>query len=489
MNLLGEANQTETRGCPRTGPRPTPRAARVPGMLALSVLALTLFPTVARLAPITRDRSDIARTLAQGPHAGECERCHTVHAGEATPQPYALVGPDDNVLCDNCHNEAWKGGSYAGVLPYAASAHGSSSSMIWPGPTPPARMEAGAAGKCVNCHDPHGATDAQGTVPGLQYVREEGACLACHSGAPAQSNVAMQFRKAFRHPTLDTSGRHSGALESQPSDFGTTPLNNRHAECEDCHNPHVSRADPLLPDPSRASNTLLGVSRVIPLNGIAGQPPAYTFVAGSDTTASPSAEYPLCLKCHSSWTSQPAGQTDLGTVLNPSNPSFHPVEDVGVDPFIASGSFVSGWNARARTRCDDCHGDDVDPAAGPHGSNYRYLLKRPYTASAASRLMSSDEQCFGCHAFDVYANPSSPDAVLLSSRFNRPGLTKGHAEHVGELGVPCFTCHVTHGSTDQPHLIVTGRSPGLTGYTQTPTGGTCTSTCHAEQTWTANYAR
>jgi hypothetical protein len=60
---------------------------------------------------------------------------------------------------------------------------------------------------------------------------------------------------------------------------------------------------------------------------------------------------------------------------------------------------------------------------------------------------------------------------------------------VGELGVPCFACHVTHGSTSQPHLIVTGRSPGLTGYAQTPTGGTCTSTCHAEQTWTANYAR
>jgi len=465
------------------------QAARFLAPFVLALIGLALTPGAARVAPHVRTNDEIAQTLGQGPHQGDCERCHTMHAGETTPQAFALVGPDDNVLCDNCHTQAYKGGSYGGPLPYSLSAHGSSSAAIWPGPVPPARMETGAAGKCVNCHEPHGVTDILGLVPSLLPVREEGTCLTCHSGSPASGNVGLQFRKAFRHPTLDVSGRHTGALESDPSDFGVPPLNRRHAECEDCHNPHVARTDPLLGDPNRASNTLLGVSRVIPLNGPAGMAPGYTFVPGSDTASAPAAEYPVCFKCHSSWTTQPSGQTDLAKALNPSNPSYHPVEDTGADLTLAAGSFVSGWNARSRTRCGDCHGDDIDPQAGPHGSNYRYLLQRPYTASASTHTMGPEEQCFSCHSYDVYANPSSPDAVLLNSRFNRPGLAKGHAEHVGQLGVPCYACHVTHGSTDQPHLLVTGRSPGLMSFTSTPDGGTCTSSCHAAQSYTVNYAR
>ncbi len=489
MSRRDAVRQSPAIGSEPNGLRRESQAARLLATWVVALIGLSLMPAAAHVAPRVRTSDEITQTLAQGPHAGDCERCHTMHSGNDTPKPFALVGSDDNLLCDNCHTQTWKGGSYGGPLLYSISAHGSSSSMIWPGPNPPARMETGAAGKCVNCHDPHGVTDILGLIPALEPVREEGTCLACHSGSPATGNVGLQFRKAFRHPTLDTSGRHTGALESDPSDFGVTPLDRRHAECEDCHNPHVSRADPLLPDPNRASNTLLGVSRVVPLNGPAGAPTGYTFVAGSDTSSAPDADYAVCFKCHSSWTTQPSGQTDLARVLNPANPSYHPVEDRGVDATLSAASFAPGWNARSRTRCGDCHGDDVDPEAGPHGSNYRYLLKRPYTASPATRIMSQDEQCFSCHAYDVYANPSSADAVLQASRFNRPGLASGHAEHVGQLGVPCYACHVTHGSTDQPHLLVTGRSPGLLTYTETPTGATCTSTCHAAKSYSVNYAR
>jgi predicted CXXCH cytochrome family protein len=440
-------------------------------------------------APGHRTIGQITAALGLGPHAGECDRCHTMHAGDAVPMPYALVGPDENSLCDGCHTQPWKGGSYGGPLPYFASAHGSDPDVIWRGPDPPPRTEPGAAGKCVNCHDPHGRSDATGPIPALEYKREEAECLACHSGAPATANIRNQVLKAFRHPTTDYSGRHTGALESQPMEFGVTPLNKRHAECEDCHNPHVARADELLPNPARPSNTLLGVSRVLPLNGPAGLPPAYAFIAGSDTLTGPPAEYQLCFKCHSSWTTQPSGQTDLARVLNPANPSYHPVEDVGRDATVSPMSFTAGWSANSRTRCDDCHGDDVDPTAGPHGSNYRYILKRPYTASSNTRTMTSDEQCFGCHSYDVYANPSSSDVVRGASRFNKPGVDKGHAEHVGEEGVPCYACHITHGSTTQPHLLVTGRNPGIIAFVETPTGGTCTPTCHTARTYTVNYAR
>ena len=490
--LERDDNHTSGRGPrPGDGSRRRPRAVFVSLALACGLIALSTRASApaAKRPSGPRTAEEITQTLAQGPHAGECERCHTTHAGGSVPLPYALVGSDDNSLCDRCHTQAFEGGSYGGPLPYVASAHGTSATMIWPGPDPPARNEPGAAGKCVNCHDPHGRTDGAGVIPALEPAREEQTCLACHDGAPAMTNVRAQFQKAFRHPTTDFSGRHTGALESQAEDFGTTPINRRHAECEDCHNPHLARADEPFSNPLRPSNTLLGTSRVIPLNGMAGTPPSYTFAAGEDTLSGPPAEYQLCFKCHSSFTTQPGGQTDLARVLNPANPSFHPVEGPGQNSTISPGAFAAGWSTLSRTGCGDCHGDDFDPAAGPHGSNYRYILKRPYTASSATRAMSPSDQCFGCHAYDVYANPNAPDAVRAASRFNAPGTVKGHAEHVGELQVPCYACHVTHGSETEPHLMVTGRAPGLTGYTETATGGDCTSTCHGPQSYTVVYAR
>jgi hypothetical protein len=267
-------------------------------------------------------------------------------------------------------------------------------------------------------------------------------------------------------------------------------VNERHAECEDCHNPHVSRADRgTLAGGPEASKATLGVSRVAVMNGFAGARPEYVFIPASDTLTTPNAEYQLCFKCHSSWTTQPAGQTDLATVLNPANPSFHPVEEAGRNPLISSLAFTPGWSAGSMTRCGDCHGSDFGSVSGPHGSTNEHLLRAPYPVTTGSRSMSQDEVCFACHAYDVYANPNAPSSVRAASRFNSPGAEKGHAEHVGEERVPCYACHVSHGSTSLPFLLGTGRTPGLRGYTSTTTGGTCTPTCHGSENYRANYAR
>ena len=232
------------------------------------------------------------------------------------------------------------------------------------------------------------------------------------------------------------------------------------------------------------------MSRVIVQNGGPGAPPSFSFVAGSDTLTAPVAEYQLCFKCHSSWTTQPSGQTDLALALNPANASYHPVEAPGRDATIMAGAFVPGWSAGSLTRCGDCHGGDQAGAArGPHGSSYRYILKQPYTASSQPRAMSSQEICFACHAFDVYANPNATDAVRAYSRFNRPGAGMGHAEHVGGQNVPCYACHVTHGVADRSHLVATGRSPGILSFSETIGGGTCQPTCHDSRSYTINYAR
>jgi predicted CXXCH cytochrome family protein len=438
-----------------------------------------------------RTPAGITKILDQGAHTGDCNQCHSMHGSGDIAYEHALLGPDDNSLCDRCHNTPWAGGSYAGPWLYVNSSHGTGSGSVWPGPAPPARMEAGAAGKCLNCHDPHGLADGSGLVPSLGLGREEALCLACHDGAPASTNIGADLSKAFRHPVALYSGRHHGASESHQSDFAAAPENNRHSECADCHNPHVATADthdaPPAPAPSRA---ILGVSRVLVQNFGPGVAPAFTFAAGSDTLSPPVAEYQLCFKCHSSWTTQPTGQTDLALELNPANASYHPVEAPGRDATIESGAFVTGWSATSMTRCGDCHGSDFAGAAkGPHGSSYRYILKGPYAASPQSRAMTSNEICFSCHAYDVYANPSAAPEVRAYSRFNSPGATKGHAEHVGLKSVPCYACHVTHGAVDQSHLIVTGRNPGITSFTEAPGGGTCEATCHGSKSYTINYVR
>jgi hypothetical protein len=89
----------------------------------------------------------------------------------------------------------------------------------------------------------------------------------------------------------------------------------------------------------------------------------------------------------------------------------------------------------------------------------------------------------------VYANRGAPGSLAAASRFNGPGADKGHADHVSGEAVPCVDCHVTHGSTALPNLLVTGRVPGINSFTRTASGGTCSPTCHGSKSYTVNYAR
>ncbi len=462
----------------------------VPG-LVLAVIALCAGTALARRPAARfplRSPADIPGIAAQAGHAQSCEGCHTMHGESIDPQPGLLMAPNDNALCASCHTvNVWSAKSFPGLGLYTGAAHGASSSLVWPGPDPAARP-ATDAGMCRNCHDPHGYADATGIIPQLLVQREEKLCVACHDGAPALRNVQSDFTKPYRHPGPDFTARHIDG-ESLPEAFARTPANQRHAECEDCHNPHLSRTDALgAPTGIDASATTLGVSRVTVLNGLAGGTPSYTFLPPSDTTTA-NAEYQLCFKCHSSWTTAPVGQTDFAKVLNPANPSYHPVEAQGKNLNISALSFTVGWSATSLTRCGDCHGSDFGLTKGPHGSIYQGILRQPYNATPARRTMTSNELCFRCHSYDVYANRNSGAALQQASRFNAPGAGTGHSAHVSGENVPCVDCHITHGSTTLPNLLVTGRNPGLNNYTRTATGGTCSPTCHGSESYRVNYAR
>lgn len=333
----------------------------------------------------------------------------------------------------------------------------------------------------MNCHTPHGRGDALGTVPALLSVREQGSCNACHDASgPSTFDVASDLTKPHRHPILQHDDRHVPG-ESAPADFA---FSRRHAECADCHNPHDVAPDAFPPVAPEASARIGRVSRVSVANGAAGTEPVYTFRAADDPA--PVLEHEVCFKCHSSWTDLPGGRADLALLTNPNNPSYHPVQAAGADPKIAAESFAGGRQATDTLFCSDCHGSDDPGRRGPHGSLHAGLLVAPFPATPAPRTMDPDELCFGCHRWEVYADDGAPAATQAASRWNEPAA-EGHAEHAAE-NVACFSCHEVHGSTTLPHLLATGRSPGIVLWSAGAGGTrTCTPTCHQPETYAVNY--
>ncbi|HXY40988.1 MAG TPA: cytochrome c3 family protein [Vicinamibacteria bacterium] len=420
---------------------------------------------------------------------GSCGQCHQPH-GDPSGQryPFSLFTADDNALCGSCHNLVGPLGSFQGMGPWDASAHARSPHAVWPGP--PARPSQDA-GKCVNCHDPHGRADRDGLIPSLARARDAQLCLACHDGSPALKDVERQAKKAYAHPLLGTrTGRHQADEGGNPARFGR---GSRHAACVDCHNPHRGQThDQVRAQAPDAPDNMTGISRIRVSNGAPGTAPVYRYAGPEDTSFA--AEYEICFKCHSSWTTRPAGQPDLALLFSTSNPSFHPVEAAGRNPRIDTNAFVNGWNASRLVYCSDCHGSDDVTVAGPHGSSYRYILKGPYATTAAPSRVGPTDVCFSCHSWDTYANPAATTNALAASRWNPGKEPAGHAFHVGTKGYSCWACHESHGSTLNPGLVATtGRLPGMASYLQAPKGGQCTATCHTTRpgphTYSINYGR
>ncbi len=426
---------------------------------------------------------------------GDCGQCHMAHDG-ATPNAFALFAPNANGLCytSGCHQSSSANAIYQGPVAYDASSHATRSGMVWPGAdatvdsAAPGMRPSGDWGKCVNCHDVHGYNmDGSGLVPSLTVSREDKLCVVCHDGSPATKSIKADLAKAYRHP-VSTAGRHAASEDGNPAAYAATPANNRHAECVDCHNPHVAAADGTPAVAPNASKRIRGVGRVAVTNGAAGVAPTYTYRAAADTTP-PVTEYQVCFKCHASWTAQPTGQTNLAIAFNSNNASYHPVEAVGRNTTINVNAFVGGWIPTAQMFCTDCHTSDNTAVRGPHGSAYQYILKKSSVRSSAQRTMSSGELCFDCHRYGTYADNNASSTVKAYSRFNPPARSQGHTYHVGSRRYPCYACHDSHGSATRPSLIVTGRSPGLNNYTQTSGGGTCSPTCHGSESYSINYPR
>jgi hypothetical protein len=262
----------------------------------------------------------------------ECISCHDPHIRDTSGENVKFLrvnrfqkhsdpvagqfNKQNDIICLACHNKAgWVG-----------SAHANSKVATYDYSDPAADLREFPRGTkvwqaaCLNCHDPH-------TVQGSRRILREGTdgpiavtpegakyhvggkpaieqtCYACHSadggtlrnqsmrpgfGVP---DIKTDFTKLPRHMPISNTDQAAG---KEMHDIGTGPyhnqqggkdfieaqlnmgkgdLNNRHAECTDCHNPHRVIRNRLFNDDTNTPDT--EGTHPHTLNQIAKNPSAY----------------------------------------------------------------------------------------------------------------------------------------------------------------------------------------------------------------------
>ncbi len=335
----------------------------------------------------------------------QCTSCHDPHSDR-----YGKFLVMDNIfsaLCTTCHDKTgWVGSLHA------------TSPATWDGsgidPWPYTSWTTVAENACLSCHTSHMAGSPEWL---LTQVLEEDTCLACHDGSTATQNIDTEIRKPYRHPVDSYSGVH------EPNEDPL--LMPRHVECQDCHNPHAVRSTTAsAPNASGALDEVPGISSA----GGTVDPAAY--------------QYEVCFRCHADSVGVPAPNIQRA-ILEPnirlkfdlSNPSYHPVEGPGQNSSVPS--LISPLTTSSVIYCTDCHANDSGPGAGgggpagPHGSNWQYLLEREYrTADNTSESYQAYSLCYKCH---------SRNSILGDQSF------KEHDKHIRGEKAPCSICHDPHG--------------------------------------------
>ncbi len=266
---------------------------------------------------------------------------------------------------------------------------------------------------CLSCHA--GGHGIKGTA--LLKLGTSAVCLDCHDANAKAKNINITHEddiraaldKNSRHPVVETAYLHRGG-ESFPE---KSRVASRHVACEDCHEAHASTEGKPL-------------ERVAGLNSYGVR----VFPA--------SAEYEICYKCHGDSRNLPPKATNKRLEFNRNNPSFHPVESRGKSNNVPS--LIRPMNEQSLITCSDCHGND-DPMGpkGPHGSNYSPILVLHYESE--DDLQENNYQyalCYKCH---------DRSSILRDQSF------PFHNLHIIKVKASCYTCHNSHGSQLNTHLI------------------------------------
>lgn len=346
-----------------------------------------------------------------------------------------------------------------------------------------AQLSTYSVGNCAHCHEQHASIEGTEPAPvggGQSYLGfdlEEELCFFCHdANGPASTDIAGEYAKTSKHPQLTNSGVHL-AGENTAAAFGP---GSRHAECTDCHNPHIATARPATNDPTKGP--IIGASGLDPGvrgAGDSGITVTYTFVPN---VLNSNEQYKVCYKCHSAWNNSPSAADGA---FNTANDSFHWVESDKYTYVPNPGTTGKGIYHNAQfnltytqimmprpslanvdasyrilsLRCSDCHGTDNATAAtieGPHGNSSTpstfiggNILKvpagSPYTTWTATSGIpqgggATTIWCFNCH---------HPQFTGTGFKESGGGGTNLHLEkhHVDKAF--CQDCHLAnpHGQT------------------------------------------
>jgi hypothetical protein len=329
----------------------------------------------------------------------QCTTCHDPHLNAAkflrlnrlqlsTPAGGDFNAPADQI-CLGCHDKLG--------IAWAQSSHASQTIADETYKTEAATLREFPAGTqvwqaaCLNCHDTHavqgtrrllreGITGTSGGVGVGSFKLGSGAtpntvsaveetCYQCHTTAAnsvintatgAVPDIRTDFTTSIRRMPITTAEQKSGVEihDIRDADFteaqltlGHTNLNNRHAECTDCHNPHRVLRNSLFngtgtdtqrthtpggPGGNIASGALRGTFGVEPVYGsrsFFALPNSFTEKRGDGGTGASTVvtspwvtrEYQVCMKCHSDYAYSddnvfPSGNTrpELGSPGTPS---------------------------------------------------------------------------------------------------------------------------------------------------------------------------
>ncbi|MBU5614522.1 cytochrome c3 family protein [Geomonas azotofigens] len=382
--------------------------------------------------------------------------------------PKLKLDPGQNIQCTTCHNpHADPYGKFL-VMNNAGSALCTACHLVdgWSGSVHATNVSTAVKG-CGNCHVPHNAKAPQRL---MKEYPEEQVCFPCHSAGGVGADIQDVMALNYRHRVADTAGVHDEAEN--------TLSFQKHAECEDCHNPHA-------PQYTGASAPVV-VGALAGVKGIS--------LAGEVKTKA-DYEYEICFKCHADKAFAGTSITRQVDTLNTrfefslDAPSFHPVEGPGKGGDVPSLRTDLGLSSSSVIYCSDCHGSDQSRKGGgtgpngPHGSSYKHLLLRNYDTDFYPQSYSDANYalCFRCHYQQRLFDATSPFSVTAT------GLSL-HNVHVVQQGVPCFICHDPHGVSrvnggseqHNAHLINFATNFGIVAsYDSTATPKNCTSNCHS----------
>lgn len=347
----------------------------------------------------------------------QCTSCHEPH--DNTYGDFLVRPNDSGALCVSCHQPRDWPTSVHATSPAQVTANVASRLGAEPLST--------AQNACGSCHRAHGA---KGTPWNLQLENISATCLSCHDGQVARDDIEKEMRKPSSH----------GVQTEGPIGVTGGPyVEGSSVSCSDCHDPHAAGSSA---GSGRVPRSLAGVPGVD---------------LGGRVVDEISDEHELCFRCHGlapaslvPVVSRNNVQPNKRLQFQPTNPSFHPVGNPGLNPSVPS--LIPPLTTSSLITCGDCHGSDATRAlggtgpAGPHGSIFRPLLVRRYEVLDFSfESPAAYALCYRCH---------QRDSILRDDSF------KGHRLHVVDQRTPCSACHDPHGisssqgdSTNSSHLI------------------------------------